>query len=81
MTSLSESYTLNHHSWQISIIEKENLNIIQTKHDKAEISLNFNLKDDSNGLSSNELIKLNYFEFYEILENLKKIDNQLQVFK
>ena len=81
MTSLSDSNTLNYHSWQLSIIEKENLNITQTKLDKAEIALNFNIKDDSKENSSNALIKLNYFEFMEIYENLKKIDNQLQVFK
>ncbi len=81
MTSLSENSTLNYHSWQLSIIEKENLNITQTKFDKAEIALNFNLKDSNNESTSNALIKLNYFEFLEVYENLKKIDNQLQVFK
>lgn len=72
--------SLSSYSWQLSAIEKEKSGTNLSKLDKAEIKLNLLIAKE-NSCVDNKLIKLNYFEFSEIFENLKKIDGQLQAFK
>lgn len=73
--------------WQVAFIEKEKENLNLSCLEKTEISMKFTNDVDSNSNLEhqvnfkNSLIKLNYFEFSEIFDNLKKIETQLNAFK
>lgn len=70
-----------HLDWQISTIEKENekTSVNVGKLDKVEIALD--IKTCSNDVCQTDMIKMNYNEFSEIFQNLKKINEQLHLFK
>ena len=73
--------TLISHKWQLSVIDKESdkpLN--ENKFDKFEIDFKFNI-NNHNASTEDKLLKLNYYEFSEIYENLKKVESQLKTFK
>lgn len=67
--------------WQISTIEKENekTSVNVGKLEKVEIALD--IKTSKNDICQSDLIKMNYNEFSEIFQNLKKINEQLHLFK
>jgi hypothetical protein len=69
--------------WQVSLIERENekLSINCNKMDKVVIDFQFKHFDSKISQHKSSLIKLNYNEFNEIYQNLKKIDGQLHLFK
>lgn len=70
------------YNWQISTNEK-NISSL-SKYDNTEISLHL-VKENNDCKPEDEvdvdIIKMNYYEFIEIFNELKKVDNQLQVFK
>jgi hypothetical protein len=73
------SKSLINHNWQIGILEREmNKETIQ-KLDKVEIKVQFNTSVEDQ--IKQDIIKMNYYEFNEIFQNLKKIDSQLHLFK
>jgi allophanate hydrolase subunit 1 len=74
------SNNLINHNWQLSIKERESSNNAN-KLDKVEIAMQFNSFDNKIGHHRQDLIKMNYYEFNEIFQNLKKIDSQLHLFK
>ena len=70
------------HNWQISIIEREKeKSLTKNKFDQVEIAMQFNSFDNKSNEYKKSLLNLNYYEFYEIFQNLKKIDSQLHLFK
>lgn len=69
--------------WQLSIIEKENekTSVNLNKFDKVEVAFQFKTFDNKEEEYKNSLIKMGYNEFFEVFQNLKKIDGQLHLFK
>ena len=69
--------------WQLSMIEKENekTTVSLNKFDKVEVTLQMKTFDNKVDEYRNNLIKMGYNEFFEIFQNLKKIDGQLHLFK
>ena len=67
--------------WQIDVIDRKNDNVNLNKSDKIEILTKFNHFDTKEQKYKSDLIKINYNEFEEILNNFKKIDEQLHLFK
>lgn len=72
--------TLNDYKWQLSIIDKETDTVRCSKFDKIEISFKFEVNENLD-TNNESLIKMNYYEFSEIYDHLKKIENQLKAFK
>ena len=72
--------TLNDYKWQLSIIDKETDTVRCSKFDKIEISFKFDVNENLD-TNNESLIKMNYYEFSEIYDHLKKIENQLKAFK
>jgi hypothetical protein len=60
-------------------VEREKNNDSMYKLDKVEIKLQLNTSKDEN--VRQDILKMNYYEFNEIFQNLKKIDSQLHLFK
>jgi hypothetical protein len=79
------SNSLLSYDWQLSIRDQESNRIAVTsnKLDKVEVSFLFKTLDTSSSQNNykNQVVKMNYSEFFEILQNLKKIDGQLHLFK
>ncbi len=74
------SSSLNDYKWQLSVIDKETSTLCNNKYEKLEISFKFDINE--NMMKDKDcLIKLNYYEFNEIHEHLKKVENQLKGFK
>jgi hypothetical protein len=69
--------------WQLSIIENESDNYPHSKLklDKLEIAMDFKTKDIEKNNFNNDVIKMEYSEFFEIFQNFKKINGQLQLLK
>ena len=67
--------------WQIGVIDRKNDNVNLNKSEKIEILTKFNHFDLKEQKYKSDLVKLNYNEFEEILNNFKKIDEQLHLFK
>jgi len=67
--------------WQIGVIDRKNDNVNLNKSEKIEILTKFNHFDLKEQKYKTDLVKLNYNEFEEILNNFKKIDEQLHLFK
>jgi hypothetical protein len=67
--------------WQLSIVERENekTSVSLNKFDKVEVIMQF--KTIKENEYNKNIIKMGYNEFYEIFQNLKKIDGQLHMFK
>lgn len=69
--------------WQLSMIEKENekTSVNLNKFDKVEVTCQFKTFDNKEDDYRNNIVKMGYNEFFEIFQNLKKIDGQLHLFK
>jgi hypothetical protein len=75
----SLSRSLVNYNWQLAMVEREKNKDTIHKLDKVEVVMQFN-SDDGGDIKQN-LLKMNYYEFNEIYQNLKKIDSQLHLFK
>ncbi len=77
------SCNLISHDWQLAMIEKENekTSVSLNKYDKVEVNLQVKTFDNKNQEYKNDMIKMGYNEFYELFQNMKKIDGQLHLFK
>lgn len=76
------SNSLISYDWQLSVIDRQkDKQFTNNKLDKVEISLQVKSHDNNTEDAKNSLLKMNYYEFYEIFQNLKKIDGQLHLFK
>jgi hypothetical protein len=73
------SNALLNYNWQLAIVEREKNNDSLYKLDKVEIKFQMNMMKGEN--VSQNLLRMNYYEFSEIFQNLKKIDSQLHLFK
>lgn len=71
------------HDWQLSIIERENeaTSTNTNKIEKVELAFQFKTFDKNTDNYNIDTVKMGYSEFYEIFQNLKKIDGQLHMFK
>lgn len=70
------------YNWQIAIIEREKEQFnTKNKLDQVEIDMQFSSFDNNSSEYKKSLLNLNYYEFKEIFNNLKKIDGQLHLFK
>ena len=69
--------------YQISVVErsKDNMGFDKNNYEKVEIAFDFVNINSKKDKYEKSLIKMNYFEFQEILEQFKKLDKQLQLFK
>ena len=67
--------------WQISVLDRKSDNVNLTKADKVEIATKFNFFSSKSQKYESSVMKVNYNEFEEILNNFKKIDDQLHLFK
>ena len=77
------SQSLISYDWQISITERQSevISSIQSKIEKVEIKLKLNSYDNNKTEYKTDLLKMGFAEFSEIYQNLKRIDNQLHIFK
>jgi hypothetical protein len=71
------------YDWQLSILERENekTSTNMNKLEKLEMAFQFKTFDKKSNNYKSDTIKMGYSEFYEIFQNLKKIDGQLHMFK
>jgi hypothetical protein len=71
------------YDWQLSILERENekTSTNMNKLEKLEMAFQFKTFDKKSENYKSDTIKMGYSEFYEIFQNLKKIDSQLHMFK
>ena len=71
------------YDYQISIIErsKENMGFDKNNYEKVEIAFDFTSYNSKKENYEKSIIKMGCFEFQEIFEQFKKIDNQLHLFK
>ena len=71
------------YNYQISLIErsKENLGFDKNNYEKVEIAFDFTSYNAKKENYDKSLIKMGCFEFKEIFEQFKKIEDQLQLFK
>lgn len=71
------------HDWQLAIIERENeaTSTNTNKIEKVELAFQFKTFDNNTDNYNIDTVKMGYSEFYEIFQNLKKIDGQLHMFK
>lgn len=73
--------------WQVNLVEGEkNLYKSTNKYENVEINFQLkNLKTKTEGSETlaleNKMLRLNYYEFSEMYENFKKLDQQLHMFK
>ena len=72
--------SLVEHKWQLSVVEKESSGLNKTKLDNVEVGFKFSINTPQ-GNRNEKLLKMDYYEFSEIFENLKKVENQLKAFK
>jgi hypothetical protein len=70
---------LINYNWQLALLEREKIKDAILKFDKVEIKLQIN--SSSNGQIKQDILRMNYYEFSEIFQNLKSIDSQLHLFK
>lgn len=76
-------------SWQLALIEKQshNSNLELSKYDKIDINFNFKLNSlvdeemKNNNKITDNIMKFNYYEFQEVLEQFKNIETQIKAFK
>ena len=68
-------------NWQINVIDRKNDNMNLDKNEKIEIVTKLNSFNLQTQKYESNVIKMNYNEFTEIFNNLKKIDEQLHLFK
>lgn len=68
-------------NWQVSVVERKNDSTNLSKSDKVEITTKYNCFDANEQKYKTHIVKMNYNEFSEILNNFKKIDEQLHMFK
>jgi hypothetical protein len=71
------------YDWQLAIIERENekTSTNMNKLEKIELAFQFKTYDKKTENYNSDTVKMGYSEFYEIFQNLKKIDGQLHMFK
>ena len=67
--------------WQINVIDRKNDNMNLNKAEKVEIVAKINSFNSQSQQYESNIVKMNYNEFEEILNNFKKIDGQLHLFK
>ena len=67
--------------WQINVIDRKNDNMNLNKAEKVEIVAKINSFNSQNQQYESNIVKMNYNEFQEVLNNFKKIDGQLHLFK
>ena len=72
---------LSSFDWQINVIDRKNDNMNLNKAEKVEIVAKINSFNSQNQQYESNIVKMNYNEFQEILNNFKKIDGQLHLFK
>ena len=72
---------LSSFDWQINVIDRKNDNMNLNKAEKVEIVAKINSFNSQNQQYESNIVKMNYNEFQEVLNNFKKIDGQLHLFK
>lgn len=73
--------SLSSFDWQINVIDRKNDSMVLNKAEKVEIVAKINSFNLQNQKYESNVVKMNYNEFEEILNNFKKIDGQLHLFK
>lgn len=71
------------YDYQVSVIErtKDNMGFDKDNLDKVEITFDFQSYNAKTEKNEKSIIRMGCFEFQEIFEQFKKIDNQLHLFK
>ena len=67
--------------WQVSVLDRKNDSSNLSKAEKVEITTKINNFNANEQKYESHVIKMDFNEFSEIMNNFKKIDEQLHLFK